>query len=414
MEEENKGISLMDIFRSMGKRKITTLIVIFATLIVSFLGLFVYSNSTKTYQGSLKMGWENKSTSSYPDGTYFNYLDIVSKDNLEKVKATKDDYRNLDVDKVIKYGLISIDEVVEVNSTTKESTTYYTITIAPSVFKSLTVARNFAKDLIDSHSSYIYSLIYNIYIVNYLSTIKDDYEYNKVFELINNEFTKLYEQISNASNIISSSFVYDKDTNKTLQSLRFDLDVLKIDYDVNDLSSVYINKKFVRNLDTYKPYFNNELATIERKIAYDTSLLNKLKSQLEASSTVQSDEYMSQITSLSREIASLEERRDYINYCLNDSYSFDENESNTYKAKVNSYIDELNKLSNEVEKAVKVANNEKVVVVWSSANYLVSKKEISSLIVIAGSLALTLIVTFVYGFIVGEIDSNSKNKNEDK
>ncbi len=113
MEEEN-GKTIGDIFRIAFTKKWIALIVALAITVVGTLALYFGYSKRKamysvTFRAILPIGGSEEGGYRYPDGALYNYQALISKDNLSAVK--EDTGIDIDVDKIIKNGGISIEKV---------------------------------------------------------------------------------------------------------------------------------------------------------------------------------------------------------------------------------------------------------------------------------------------------------------
>ena len=129
MEEEEKGISLGEIFRIVLKKiwlvlGVSALVAILAVLIVHF----ALNPAASVYKMDFRIIYPLSTTEKYPDGTPFYYDDIISKESLERAKATDSEkFASIDADSIIKGDKITISAETETVNGVKTLTGRYTI-----------------------------------------------------------------------------------------------------------------------------------------------------------------------------------------------------------------------------------------------------------------------------------------------
>lgn len=146
-EVKDEGVSLGEIFSWIYKGKLIGLIVLVILFVLVFVGIrFIYNPSKQVY--NIKVSYSNVfDDDKYPNGSTFNYLDLIRKNNLEDAKV--DSGVDIDVDSLL-YGskssitVESINVYLDPSDTSSTITdTYYSINISTNAFKSEEDARNF-------------------------------------------------------------------------------------------------------------------------------------------------------------------------------------------------------------------------------------------------------------------------------
>lgn len=108
-DREESGVSFRDIFRIIAK-KIWFILgaAALATIVVVLLVRFVIDPHLVTYMMTFEVDYPNRDSLQYPDGTAFNYLDIVSRDMLEGAKASNPAFANIDIDYLLQSDALKI------------------------------------------------------------------------------------------------------------------------------------------------------------------------------------------------------------------------------------------------------------------------------------------------------------------
>lgn len=153
-EVKDEGVSLGEIFSWIYKGKLIGLIVLVVLFVLVFVGVrFIYNPSKQVY--NIKVSYSNVfDDDKYPNGSTFNYLDLIRKNNLEAAKV--DSGVDIDVDSLL-YGtkssitVESINVYLEPSDTSSTITdTYYSINVSTNAFKSEEDARNFLISLAEA------------------------------------------------------------------------------------------------------------------------------------------------------------------------------------------------------------------------------------------------------------------------
>lgn len=184
-EIEQGGITIGQIFRTIFSQKWLALIVAAAITIIGTLGLYFIGKGSEDYTVTFvsKIAGSGDTTVEFvfPDGKEFRYDAMVSLENLEKVKASDDLFKNINVEKMYEEGDISIirtiTEVVE-NSKIYEMT--YIISAKTKYFKTDVVARDFLSELAQFPNKYLeeMEIDYNRYLEASRSAIQYDVQLN--------------------------------------------------------------------------------------------------------------------------------------------------------------------------------------------------------------------------------------------
>ncbi|MDE6504732.1 MAG: hypothetical protein K2L42_02560 [Clostridia bacterium] len=176
MQEEANGISLRDILKTIFTQKWLALIIAIVITVGGVLAIQLgYNNGQKYYtsQFSLVLPEDDKDGTryTYPDGTPFQYADMVAYKSLNAVKETDERFADIDIDKIVKKGAISVSRDVS-----EEKETIYTLTAKASYFPNGGVARDFLVALANVPVKYLsmMNVDYNVYLSLYADA--DDYE----------------------------------------------------------------------------------------------------------------------------------------------------------------------------------------------------------------------------------------------
>lgn len=193
-EKEEGGVTLGYIFRTIFSQKWLALIIAAVITIAGTLGLHFIGKRNEVYSVSFVLQLPNTSGTNttttsytYPDGTSFYFTDLISAKNLKEV-ASRDDFKGVEVDKMVKAGDISItrevDSVVD-NSQNGEYDLNYTIKVKAKYFDDEDVARDFIDALISIPRQHILSM--NIDYDQSLTASKLTVTYEEQLTLLKNQ-----------------------------------------------------------------------------------------------------------------------------------------------------------------------------------------------------------------------------------
>ncbi len=169
MEEENKGLTLNDICKTIWLKKWLALIVaVLVALACAILFYYAYNPRVKNYEMEFSLnlpGGDKDAFYSYPDGKLFYYSDLTSAETLNEIKE-KGNFSNVDVDKMVKSGGISITRDVSVTPLSTDGTsvykeTVYKITAKTKYFSDVNEAKAFLTSIAEYPAEYLKSMVIN-------------------------------------------------------------------------------------------------------------------------------------------------------------------------------------------------------------------------------------------------------------
>lgn len=135
MEED--GLSLLDIWYFIMRKKILASIAFGISMLVAFIFLiFIYNPMHTTYEVKFHYQWYGIEENKYANGILYNYYDIISLENLEKVKEKNAAYHSINTQKLA--------EDISIEANENE----YRILVGGSHFKSDSIAKAFLEDLV--------------------------------------------------------------------------------------------------------------------------------------------------------------------------------------------------------------------------------------------------------------------------
>lgn len=199
--EEEGGVTLGYIFRTIFSQKWIALIVAAVITLAGTLGLYFLGKRSEVYSvafvSNLPGSQNSASYFEFPDGQSQHYTEMVSLENLEKVKASSDAFSSIDIKKMYEQGDIAVKcEIAEIAEEAKEYTATYYLTAQSKYFKSSAVARDFLSAVSNYSNSYLkdMSIDYTTALDASRETIMYDKQLDTLQEqinFINNEYADL-------------------------------------------------------------------------------------------------------------------------------------------------------------------------------------------------------------------------------
>lgn len=154
--EESKPVTIGKVLKVSVKRwKVFVPVMAALTLLGTLLITFVYNPYQANYVGEFSYSNLDLQKSEYADGSSFSYAQLISKDNLNKIKESKAEYANINVDKLVNNNKISITRSIDKDNTVtddnSENQNYvYTLKLNRKYFASRELAASFAYDIAHS------------------------------------------------------------------------------------------------------------------------------------------------------------------------------------------------------------------------------------------------------------------------
>ena len=307
-EKERGGVTIGDIFRTIFSQKWIALIIAATITVVGTLGIYFMGKGKKEFSVAFVLQLPNSRDASstsytYPDGEIFYFTDLISSENLKKV-ASRDEFKNIDVDTMVKRADISIARTIDRVDNESQGGVYdlnYTIKAKAKYFENEDEARDFIEALTSFPREHIISM--EIDYDQSLTTSKSAITYREQLTLLRNQAYYIQSIYGSLIGAYGGEFVVD--SGKTLAQYKAEIDA-------------YISQDFFSALIENAEENSYVKANTESKLKYESDLylqklaLERAKSTLkgltdfqqDTSSTIIHDE----IISLNREIATLEQQ----------------------------------------------------------------------------------------------------------
>ena len=392
---EDQGLSLMDVWKLILKKKIIGFISFgFVTILCFILILFVYNPLRGSYEATFYYKWYGIENNKYANGMVFNYYDIISLESLEEVKKENTAYQSIDVEALA--DSINI-EVIKEN---------YIITASSSYFQSDAQAKAFLTDLIEL--PYQKALHLNF-----------DFKANLVGYERSKKLTSKLDYLENQLNVVLNGY-------KNMISYFGDIEI-----DGTYLSSLYRNAEaFSSNnaLSEYKyiAYQNyymtkEEYETIvkeqEALLTEQNLLRERKKVLLESLSNIYTNSngntymdtsianYLNSLHTLDSRLMTIDESLRLIEGASTGKYN--EQESSLFLEQLDEYKEELDSLSSEYTNSVNQVLEENTIFNLQSIK---TKGKISFILAVPVSILLGIVSGLGIAFLFAFIESNRKKE----
>ncbi len=315
-EQEQSGVSFREIFNALFKWKWLALaVVVICTLLTYILTSFVINPTRTNYSYSFYVMFPNSTSETYPDGTPFDYRDIISSSNLVATKESDEEFSNIDVERMEKKGDISIgrqmDTLWDLDNITDTNIQYeykYTVTVKSSYFKNGDIAAKFITSLAQYPLDYAIQVTENLnYKVN-LEAYKNpsNTRYSERLNYLLEERSFILNQLDSLINIYDSNYPVNGNSLSYWRSQAdFAFSSALEDELKNDLDNYsYVYKENEDSILT-------EIALLERENLVSENIRSELKTQREellksftdgAILTLELESYNTKITELTEQI----------------------------------------------------------------------------------------------------------------
>ena len=397
---ETLTFSFGDLFRNLRNKWKITLLVGLVTLIVACSGLMFVSHGKNTYVSKFQADWPGIGSEKYPNGRPFKYKQLVSLENLEKVKNSNDEFKNIDVVDMFNENAITLEYIPEEKINGKPEFGYnyfYTLTIKQSYFANKNQAIQFVRQIVETDTfNKAKDEISNYKILNYFDNQTDKTEYP---EMLSNITQQISLQKSILDAIISQSspdFVFDEENNKTLAELRSEYNAFLTYNDYSRFELEMKNNKYVRNLDTFRDEFQTRLDTINLEIEKNNRKIIALKDL--GYTQVGQDNVPQMIADLTLRNEDLKWQKEYIEECLA-SPNTDTLSSSAFEAKVLDYQNTVTSFNKALELAYREVYEPKVMLEYDE-NKIIKSEGMGFLKIGVFGIVLTVVVEFILSLIL--------------
>ena len=224
MHNEDTGISIVDLFKVMYGRKLVILITTLVVMVISVLAVGLgYNMLNSTYVSNFNYNNTEINEGKYIDGSSFDYRSLTSKEVLYNVRSANNDFANVDVDKMVEKGDITVEIKYNPNAIKETYISngytytkynikdmYYKIAIKKKYFKKETQAKDFIKALSEYPVSRTQSIAKNLNYNSNLTLYKNAKSYESKVAYLEAQLEYLVTNYTNMLEDFGDSIVNDK------------------------------------------------------------------------------------------------------------------------------------------------------------------------------------------------------------
>ncbi len=221
MREESEGVSLGDVWRVVvGKIWWLILFSAIAAIIVPALLYFVVRRDTVEYALTFEVDYPDLGSKRYPDGTAFDYRDMISAETLRAAKATDEDYADLDVSRLLEADDISVEPVTgDEKNPVAEGT--YRLGIKGKYFRSAETASKYLRAVANQVIERVNTAVKRFNNAFYLETYDSVLTYEEQIDMLSAEKDYLVSQYESLIGIYGENYevaMQNEEAGKTLRS----------------------------------------------------------------------------------------------------------------------------------------------------------------------------------------------------
>ena len=401
IENEN-GISLGYIFRTIFSQKWLALIIAVAITLAGTFGLYFLGKSNEVYSVTFVSKIPGSESSpqafDFPDGKEFRYEVIVSYDNLKKVKEQNKLFDGIDIQKMYEKGDISIIRTLkETASGSGEYEATYKIDAKAKYFKESAVARDFLTELTLFPVRYLESM--SIDYDKSLEASREAIQYDVRLSYLNGQLNYLNEEYNKLIEKYSENFVV-KD-GKTLNYYKSQLLTYSDRGDIDRLKIKAIDEHIVMGDENGQPleaaiakYKSQKVEKVRERDRIQAALNNAIASVRPESGSIILDadaimNYTIRIAELDQDIADIQKFID------------ESRVSAEFEAEVEAVETKLSELTNLYSEVASAVYSSKTIVNYMNTNIIAIENGRGIVMSAVISLVLGLAVAAVVAYIVG-------------
>lgn len=436
IEEQNEGVSLEEIFSWIWAKKIIGLIVAGALFLIMFLGIFlIYNPSARKYVIHFQYAdIPSLDSGSYLDGSSFNYRELISESNVNKViTSSPEKYKEVDATKLFASNDFSISVTYnyldEKNQNYTIVSTNYTINMPASIFKSQNIAKDFALDLIQIPVEKTLNIIDGL-----------TYKTNLILSAQSNEFESQISYLTTqtdllisgydgwiAANTANTSFLIDGN-NFTLQQLKNEITQYLTEQDFYAFSEELNLKGYVKSPEAERSKYELQLAGLKDARDYLTTEKEELEQQLSSlysqlglgSGTGQSQVIIteaitvliSKITDVNTRILSNEKSQRDVQRKLDTITAGDSTESTAFGLRLKAIEEKLTEFTETYASVSKTLYQRDMNIYYSNSNVIKTEGGLSMIITLVASAFVGLICGVFVAGVIGYNYQKKKNEQE--
>ena len=287
VEEEKEGISIGDIFKKIWHAKITLGVSFVVIFVVGVFGIhYLYTKPNQIYTGSVTYQFKGSTEGLYPNGTTFDYRTMIEPEQLETIKNSKEEYSNINIDKMLENNAISVSLLTgQATNENGETVTvdlpnYVSIQCSASYFDNETQAKNFLKDVLDVPSNLANSLYEAIDFESNLTLADVSLTYEDQIDYLILQRDLVIENYEELSSVFGRNAYTDKNNTSTITQT---LTSIKSFFTTNNLSSLQTlatNEQYVKSAQEGEiTQLTNELNRLVAEYNSNLNQINNLQTE---------------------------------------------------------------------------------------------------------------------------------------
>ena len=439
VEEEKEGISIGDIFKKIWHAKITLGVSFVAILVLGVFGIhYLYTKPNQIYTGSVTYQFKGSTEGLYPNGTTFDYRTMIEPEQLEAIKNSKEEYANIDIDKMLEKNAISVSLLTgQATNENGETVTvdlpnYVSIQCSASYFDNETQAKNFLKDVLDAPNNLANSLYEAIDFESNLTLANVSLTYEDQIDYLILQRDLVIENYEELSSVFGRNAYTDKNSTSTITQT---LTSIKSFFTTNNLSSLQTlatNEQYVKSAQEGEiTQLTNELNRLVAEYNSNLNQINNLQTEWDkitnSGSTIISspNDFLTAIYELTTANSKLYDRIETLSqklgYTLSTSSGklvLNKNEGEqTYKEATESFKTQLNTITTNL---TTYTEQLQLTTEYLYTNYAKPIYTLTSVVEISGGLniilngAISFVVAAILACVIAGIKGNIDIKKEEQ
>lgn len=439
VEEEKEGISIGDIFKKIWHAKITLGVSFVAILVLGVFGIhYLYTKPNQIYTGSVTYQFKGSTEGLYPNGTTFDYRTMIEPEQLEAIKNSKEEYANINIDKMLENNAISVSLLTgQATNENGETVTvdlpnYVSIQCSASYFDNETQAKNFLKDVLDAPNNLANSLYDAIDFESNLTLADVSLTYEDQIDYLILQRDLVIENYEELSSVFGRNAYTDKNNTSTITQT---LTSIKSFFTTNNLSSLQTlatNEQYVKSAQEGEiTQLTNELNRLVAEYNSNLNQINNLQTEWDkitnSGSTIISspNDFLTAIYELTTANSELYDRIETLSqklgYTLSTSSGklvLNKNEGEqTYKEATESFKTQLNTITTNL---TTYTEQLQLTTEYLYTNYAKPIYTLTSVVEISGGLniilngAISFVVAAILACVIAGIKGNIDIKKEEK
>ena len=439
VEEEKEGISIGDIFKKIWHAKITLGVSFVVILVLGVFGIhYLYTKPNQIYTGSVTYQFKGSTEGLYPNGTTFDYRTMIEPEQLEAIKNSKEEYANIDIDKMLEKNAISVSLLTgQATNENGETVTvdlpnYVSIQCSASYFDNETQAKNFLKDVLDAPNNLANSLYDAIDFESNLTLANVSLTYEDQIDYLILQRDLVIENYEELSSVFGRNAYTDKNSTSTITQT---LTSIKSFFTTNNLSSLQTlatNEQYVKSAQEGEiNQLTNELNRLVADYNSNLNQINNLQTEWDkitnSGSTIIStpNDFLTAIYELTTANSKLYDRIETLSqklgYTLSTSSSklvLNKNEGEqTYKEATPEFKTQLNTITTNL---TTYTEQLQLTTEYLYTNYAKPIYTLTSVVEISGGLniflngAISFVVAAILACVIAGIKGNIDIKKEEK